>query len=295
MARFSSLFRPSAVAAVAAHRTARGLARSARSFIGRLAKGVAVTKARLSLVFLPMLVLLLAARLTAAPASAADPPAFQSLWYGAGATSNAPCRSMGVLVQPSGWSSGDAAVVMMNSASPADSTRDWLVAALLLEGAAVMEIVSGAAIQCDDANRAVSQRALPRDPVAELLGALDAVTITGGAGVVVAIGYDAEGQAALAAAREDAATRWLGTNGSRFAAAIALGGSAPGFARGTPPHPSEGWDGRAARLCATVAAAMPDRQFHLDGEVTAASCLDALLMPRAAATVRSVQLRHRDR
>ena len=97
--------------------------------------------------------------------------------------------------------------------------------------------------------------AAPAEPVAEVLGAVRALRSDAGAGLVVTIGLGAAGPAVLAAAREEVAARYLGPDGPRLAAAIALDGDGPAtFALGERPE-GQGWAARAPLLCAALASA----------------------------------------
>ena len=72
------------------------------------------------------------------------------------------------------------------------------------------------------------------------------------------------GPAVLAATREEEAHRYLGPDGPRLSAAIALGGDGPAaYARGAPPA-GQAWEMRAGLLCAALAAAA--------GEVRLGAC-----------------------
>lgn len=173
------------------------------------------------------------------------------------------CSRMLVLSQPGSWSSGDAAVLLLASSTAALDAHRRLTEALLRQEAAVLEFPSGPAEGC--ARRPASQ-------VAEVLGALVALRVEAGAGLVVAIGLDGAGAAALEAAREDVAARHLGPSGPRLAAGIALAaGSAAAFAAGAPPPPAEQWERRAPLLCDALAGAAQGAPRH--------ACLAALLPP----------------
>ncbi|WP_198378916.1 hypothetical protein, partial [Neoroseomonas rubea] len=112
------------------------------------------------------------------------------------------CRATALLNLPTGWHSGDAAVVLLTAAPMVDATRDRLVAALLEEQAAVLEVVTA---PCPENGAS--------DAAGDALGALRALHVTEGAGLVVAIGYGPGGRAASAAAEE--AERRLGPGGPR--------------------------------------------------------------------------------
>jgi hypothetical protein len=158
---------------------------------------------------------------------------------------------------PAGWSAGDGGVILLSDGPWGDSRtslmRDRLTAALLDEGAAVLELDVNTA-------RAVADRAgtpgpVPRgrDLLPAIYGALLALRREGGAGLVVALGHGAAGEAALQASTEAAATHHIGEVGPRLAAAAALGPGPARFAAGARPAEAEGWPQRAPRLCHLLA------------------------------------------
>jgi hypothetical protein len=185
------------------------------------------------------------------PAAALDYTRFEPLWLapsmappGTAAPQPPPFeRQAPVLLNlPPGWMVGDAAAVVVADHPGGDGTRDRLVAALLAERAAVLELnMHTAARGLSTDNRAAS----PAAPSAaqllpDLFGALLALRGDAGAGVVVAIGQGLSGDAALLAAGEAAAAAHLGAAGPRFAALVALGPAGrPAFAAGTAPPEAE--------------------------------------------------------
>jgi hypothetical protein len=106
--------------------------------------------------------------------------------------------------------------------------------------------------------------------VAEVLGAAAELKRVVGAGLVVAVGAGAAGAAALEAAREEVAARFLGAGGPRIAVAVAIGpDGGRTFAPGAPPLPEEAWGERFPLLCAALA-----------GPEGPADCIAALNNPR---------------
>jgi hypothetical protein len=186
------------------------------------------------------------------------------------------CDAPALLNLPAGWSSGDAAVVLLTAAPLVDATRDGLVAALLAEQAAVLEMVPS---PCADGSRP--------DAAGAALGALRALHVTEGAGLVIAIGYGPGGRAALAAADEAQAAARLGPSGPRFAATLAIGDGPPTMLPGPEQPPALRAPLRLSLLCDTLAQA---------GAATAlpspAACRDALVQP-APPEVRPAALRLR--
>lgn len=159
-----------------------------------------------------------------------------------------------LLTLPPGWSVGDAAVVILARRTAADPGPARLRAALLAEGAAVLEL---------------DPRRIPTAPgaaLAWLRGALHALRRTQGAGLLVAVGFGDAGGTALQAARE------AGEDGS--AAGAALGGDKMGVAAGGRPPPDEGWPVRAPMLCAMLAAVL-DRVA--DAAEAERDCIDTLI------------------
>ncbi len=128
--------------------------------------------------------------LAAAPALAGEYTSYRLLDVTRAAVGPAPgCRATALLNLPSGWHSGDAAVVVLTAAPLVDATRDRLVAALLEEQAAVLEMVTAPCAETGE-----------RDAAGDALGALRALRVSEGAGLVVAIGYGPGGREAIAAA-----------------------------------------------------------------------------------------------
>jgi hypothetical protein len=200
--------------------------------------------------------------------------AFSLVWVRAQAQAGAGqgCDRMLVLNLPEAWSAGDAAVILFAEDDAALRAQHPLTDALLQEATAVLEFPSVPATGCT---------LHERDQVGEILGALQDLRVQAGAGLVVAIGVGQAGPAALAAAQEEVAGRYLGPAGPRLAAGIALQqGAPPAFAAGPPPPPTEGWHLRAPLLCDAVGAAT-------GGPAVAQACRAALLPPlrlsRAAA------------
>ncbi len=204
----------------------------------------------------------LALALAALAPAAADEPfvGLDLLWMRPAAEAGATraCARLLVLNLPRDWMVADAAVAVFVP-EHAEAAMRPMVSALLPELAAVLEVPAYPVEGC---------RAPPPEPVAEVLGAVRALRVDASAGLVVAIGVGAAGPAVLAAAREEVAARYLGPDGPRLAAAIALGGEGPAaYALGTPPA-GQAWPMRGALLCDALAAAT--------GEVRPAACLAGL-------------------
>lgn len=133
---------------------------------------------------------------------------------------------------PERWTAGDAAVVLLGPRAESDPLHQRLVAGLLDTGAAIVEL-------------------RPADSSNELLGDLFGLLVSlrgSGAGLVLVLGHDAAGDAALLALDEEEATHRLGAGGQRFTAAGRLG-AVPRFALGATPSAREFWPMRMTLLC----------------------------------------------
>jgi hypothetical protein len=153
--------------------------------------------------------------------------------------------TLALLTVPQGWALGDAAAVVVDGQGVEERRR--AVVALVGEGAAVLTL---------DSHPTSSPTADAGEMVPELLGALQALRRDAGAGLVVALGHGAGGEAALMAAREEMAAPQLGRGGPRFAAAASLGPGWPAFAAGASPPAYEAWSTRAPLLCAALGSAL---------------------------------------
>ena len=143
---------------------------------------------------------------------------------------------------PPGWSSGDAAVLLVPGADWPAGAREALREAMLAADAAVLEMAEPP----------------PALLLPQLSDALRALRRDHGAGLVVVIGRGASGQAALglrdAIRPEDAPPVFS----PPFAALIRLGPGAPGFVAGQASR-TENWPHRARLLCDLLTAApLPD-------------------------------------
>jgi hypothetical protein len=182
----------------------------------------------------------LAGSFVVAPAVADEYTTFQNLEITSAAFPE--CRTGMLLNLPPSWRMADGAVVLLSMGPLRDAARDSLVSALLFEHAAVLELVPCGARYGGDGS-----------VTAGALGALDAMSRTMGAGLVVAIGYGPGGTAVLDVVREPVASL-LGVNGPRYAAAIAIGDGAPVLMLGAPLPAWEQAPPRLAALCRALAA-----------------------------------------
>jgi hypothetical protein len=203
-------------------------------------------------------VLLGSAAAMPAAAPAGEQARVESLWLVPVSARHGPAAPAPALFDaPPGWVPGDAvALVVADRRAAPEGTRDRLGAALLREGAAVLELdAPGARGPAPDDSAAPPGARPPDDPLPDLFAALAAVRRDAGAGLVVALGHGEGGEAALRVTDEGAAVRHLGADGPRFAAAGVLGPRRVAFAAGAAPPASEGWPRRAPLLCAALARA----------------------------------------
>jgi hypothetical protein len=169
----------------------------------------------------------------------------------AAAAAPPPAMVPGLLTQPAGWAVGDAAVVLVGEdRRPEDGLARRVAAALLAQGAAVLEMDGDAARGLSPDSAAVAPEPSVRALLPELFGALRALRGSFGAGLVVVIGIGGpHGGAALLAADPAEATARLPPGEPGFAAAVALEPGLAAFAAGDPPPPAERWDLRVPPLC----------------------------------------------
>lgn len=138
---------------------------------------------------------------------------------------------------PPGWSSGDAAVLLVPGADWPAGAREALREAMLAADAAVLEMAEPP----------------PGLLLAQLSDALRALRRDQGAGLVVVIGRGASGQAALDL-RDAIRPEEPPVFSPPFAALIRLGPGAPGFVAGQAAR-TENWPHRARLLCDLLTAA----------------------------------------
>jgi hypothetical protein len=179
-----------------------------------------------------------------APAAASEFPAFELLDVRSGIAPE--CDTVAPLHLPPTWKTGDGAIVLLTVTSRHDAMRDALIEALLSEEAAVLELGPARCEGSRDGNDSV---------ITGALGALEAVTRTAGAGLVVAIGYGRGGTAVLDLVREPAANL-LGANGPRYAAAVAIDRGRLAFALAPRLPAREQAAFRLTALCQALAAAL---------------------------------------
>lgn len=212
--------------------------------------------------------------LAAAPAAATEYTRFQTIPY---VTALTGCAGVALMNVPQAWQAGDAAVLMLTDWSLRDPRRDALVALLLQEGSAVVEVAAGAHVMCDGDSEATLHLAPPEDPLGTMFTLL-AATRQAGAGLVVAIGFGSGAGIAAQVAREDVAARYLPPPAPRFAAAAALADGEPAFLLGPPAERREAAPERFRRFCGALGQAAGDapEAQRAEGLRAAALCLATL-------------------
>lgn len=206
-----------------------------------------------------------AALAAAAPARAEEYATFRTLPVTPVADGGSPgCISTALLNRPATWNPGGAAVVMLSRTPQPVGLGDSLLAALLGQQAAVLEVTPGSC-ETDPGLADVRQDAL--DVLAGALVALRAA----GAGLVVAVGHgEAAAAAAIEATNGPALDSRLGPGGPRFAAGLGLGGGAPAYAAGAQQPVREPASSHVFALCGALAQVMPA------AEGSAAACASML-------------------
>ncbi|TPG59671.1 hypothetical protein EAH89_05390 [Roseomonas nepalensis] len=136
-----------------------------------------------------------------------------------GAPSPGPVPAM--LTTPAAWRPGDPAAVLLGEFAGAEPWRDRLAAELLEAGAAVLELDVHTARGLSADSAFLPPAPAPEDLLPDLFGALRMLRGLP-AGPVSAFGVPGLGGAAVLRAGEEAARRYLGPLGPRFAALALL-------------------------------------------------------------------------
>jgi hypothetical protein len=225
--------------------------------------------------------------LASVPAAATEYTRFQPLRYAASPAGGdaAGCAGVALMNIPQAWQPGDAAVLLLADWTLRDARRDGLVAVLLQEGAAVVEVAAGAPTQCDGDHEATSRLAPPEDPIALMFTLLGAARREG-AGLAVALGYGPGAGIAAQAAREDVAARHLPPGAPRFAAAAAIADGEPAFLLGPPAARRDAAPERLRHFCGALGQVADDaaETGRAEGRRIAALCLATLGRPAEVAT-----------
>ncbi|NMJ41000.1 hypothetical protein GWK16_07095 [Roseomonas sp. JC162] len=201
--------------------------------------------------------------LAAVPAAATEYTRFQPIPY---VTTLTGCAGVALMNVPQGWQPGHLAALLLADTTRPDAQRDALLALLLQDGAAVVEVALGAHAACDGERDALLDLAPPEDPLGVVFALLGAAR-RAGAGPVVAIGVGPGAGVVADAAREDVAARYLPQGAPRFAAAAAVAGPQAAFLLGPPAERRDGAPSRFQRLCGALGGA--------EGTPVAAQCLAA--------------------
>jgi hypothetical protein len=217
----------------------------------------------------PILALAAAGILAAASARATEYTLFANLCLpDLGGRSADACPARALLNLPQAWPRGGTAVVLLTQAPVPDAPRDPLVAALLSENIAVLELVPAALATPSDGGAAAAP-----DPVAGLFRALIALRRHEGAGTVIAIGFGEGASIALEAVSEEQAEQHLGNGGDRYAAAMAFRDGPAAFVRGTAAVRE--W--RLAVLCEAIGLAAGTPATEIEPLAWADGCYTTLL------------------
>jgi hypothetical protein len=193
-----------------------------------------------------LLALAAAGTIAAAPARATEYTLFANICLpdlAGAATGHCPARAL--LNLPQAWPRGGTAVALLTAAPVPDAPRDPLVAALLAENIAVLEVVPATLAPPAEGDAGDAPAV---DPVAGLYRALVALRRSEGAGTVIAVGFGEGAAAVLEAASEEEARRHLGDAADRFAAAMLFRGGVAEFVRGT----AEAREWRLAVACEAI-------------------------------------------
>ncbi|MBR0661252.1 hypothetical protein [Neoroseomonas oryzicola] len=186
----------------------------------------------------------------ARPAAADEYTTYASLLVTpTGASHATRCDMMSLLNLPAAWHSGDAIVVMLTAGPAYAQQRDSLIAELLAEQAAVLEVSPSASPTCVGGGHVATPPVTQAAALDMVFGGLRAARQTAGGGLVVAIGLGPEGSLALAAADEAEAGARLGPDGPRFAAGLAIGDGSARLRLGAAQVAPERAEARLGLLC----------------------------------------------
>lgn len=218
----------------------------------------------------------------AGPVVAAEHTRMEAVWIAVVAPGGTSGHTVPALLNvPPAWTVGDAAVVVLSDGPRHGLARERLVAALLGEGAAVLELDAATARGFGPGNADAAPPATAEELLPVVGGAADTLRRDAGAGLVAALGHGAGGEAAVLAADLERAVR--PGAGPTIAAAASLGPGPARFALGGASA-GRGWPMRARLLCGVLAAeALP---FEPDAE---ANCQRALVGPGEAYAVRAAK------
>ncbi len=181
-----------------------------------------------------------------------------------------PCRPGMLLTLPPRWEAGDGAVVLISTVELPSVSQDEVRSTLLADRAAVLEPVL---LRCEHAPKANNSL------IAGAVDALEALTLTMGAGMTVAIADGPGASAILDVLRAPHAEPLQNVGRSHFAAAMALGDGTPAFARGGPLHRPGEAQMRLKILCEALRTFTDDTGAPDDlpgARPTPEACMDAM-------------------
>lgn len=220
----------------------------------------------------------IACALSASVAQATEQTLMEPIWIGTVAADGTAGRTIPALLNlPPGWMLGDAAVMIVSDGLWPGPARERLVAPLLDEAAAVLDLDVNTARGFSPENSLTGPPATAEELVPDVRGAAETLRRDAGAGLVVALGHGPGGEAALLAASLERASR---SHASALVAVASLGPGPARFALGGAA-PGRGWPVRAELLCRLLAAAVPHERD------AGAECLRALLGPGEAHAARA--------
>ena len=230
---------------------------------------------------LTALIAAFAALAAAAPAARATAyTRMEPVWIDSLAPDGTVDRTVPALLNlPPGWMFGDAAVVVVYDGTWPGYANDHLVAALLGEAAAVLELDVNSARGFSPENARTGPSATAGELLPDLRAAAQTLRRDVGAGLVVAVGQGPGGEAAVLAA----ASEWTAPPNAiaGFAAGAPMGPGPARFALGGAAV-GPGWPVRAGLLCGVLATeAVPSKP---DAE---AECRRALIGRGEAYAVRA--------
>lgn len=198
----------------------------------------------------PVAALAAALAFSAAPVSATEHTRMEPVWIDTVAPDGAAGHTIPALLNlPPSWMIGDAAVLVLSDGPWPGLARERLVARLLGEGAAVLELDVTAARGFSPENARMGPPATAGELLPDVRGAVETLRRDAGAGLVVALGHGAGGDAAVLEAEAERASQ---PGGGDIAAAASLGPGPAHFALGGAA-PGRGWPFRAGLLCEMLA------------------------------------------
>jgi hypothetical protein len=219
----------------------------------------------------------LAAFTCSPPASATEHARMEPVWIEAVGPDGEKGLTLAALLNlPPGWMFGDAAVLVLSDGPWPDLARERLIGALLGQSAAVLELDVKKARQAGSDKSPAGPAPTVEELSLDVRAAVDVLRRDTGAGLVVALGHGAGGEAVLLAASREGA-KGVDRERAGLAAAASLGPEPARFSLGGA-EPGRGWAVRAEILCGVLAGVAPPAEAVPAG----ADCRRALVAPGAA-------------